>query len=286
LESKTNYTLVGIAVLVLAAGFIVVALWLSIGFDRKKYNTYTVYMHEPVSGLSEESAVKFNGVKVGMVTNVELSRFDPQQIKILLNVEEGTPITTSTQATLLTQGITGTTYLGLVATSSSFLPLQKTPGEPYPVIPSKPSFFNQLEHTINEISQSFKRVLSKENAENLKKSLVNLEKITNVIAKNENNINDSLRDLPKVVSELKAGITKFTNMADDMSVAGKQVSVTMKSGQTGLDKFSQQTLPPAILLLRRLDAIAANLEKVSVQMRQNPAVIIRGNTPPQSGPGE
>jgi len=243
-------------------------------------------MHEPVSGLSEESAVKFNGVKVGMVTNVELSRFDPQQIKILLNVEEGTPITTSTQATLLTQGITGTTYLGLVATSSSFLPLQKTPGEPYPVIPSKPSFFNQLEHTINEISQSFKRVLSKENAENLKKSLVNLEKITNVIAKNENNINDSLRDLPKVVSELKAGITKFTNMADDMSVAGKQVSVTMKSGQTGLDKFSQQTLPPAILLLRRLDAIAANLEKVSVQMRQNPAVIIRGNTPPQSGPGE
>ena len=276
----------GIAVLVLAAGFIVVALWLSIGFDRKKYNTYTVYMHEAVSGLSEESAVKFNGVKVGMVTNVELSRFDPQQVKIMLNVEEGTPITTSTQATLLTQGITGTTYLGLVATSSSFLPLQKTPGEPYPVIPSKPSFFNQLEHNINEITQSFKRVLSQENSENLKKSLVNLEKITNVVAKNENNINDSLRDLPKVVSELKAGITKFTNMADNMSAAGKQVSVTMQSGKTGLDKFSQQTLPPAILLIRRLDSIAANLEKVSAQMRQNPAVIIRGNTPPQSGPGE
>ena len=75
-------------------------------------------------------------------------------------------------------------------------------------------------------------------------------------------------------------------MATDMSKAGKNVSKTMVSGKNTLDKISQQTIPPAVLLLRRLNAISANLEKVSNEMRQNPSVVIRGTTPPKPGPGE
>ncbi|MCP0914620.1 MULTISPECIES: MlaD family protein [Legionella] len=286
MESNANYTIVGLTVLILTAGLIIASLWLSIGFERKKYNYYTVYTHESVAGLTEESLVKYNGVKVGMVDKIELSHFDPQQVKILLKIKEGTPITVSTHAMLITQGITGTTYLGLSADSSSFVPLQRTPGEPYPVIPSKPSFFNRLEKNINDIATGFKRVFNAENAKNLNKSLVNLEKITEAIAKNDNNINKTLRDLPLVTKELKAAIHKFTAMATDMSVAGRQVTATMKAGKNGIDKISQQAIPPTILLLRRLDLIATNLEKVSAQMRQNPAVLIRGSTAPKPGPGE
>lgn len=286
MESKTNYTIVGLTVLILTAGLIAVGLWLSIGFEKKDYNLYTVYMREPVTGLSEESPVKYNGVKVGLVNAIELSHTDPQKVKITIKIEKDTPVTASTHATLITQGITGTTYLGLSPESSTFLPLQKTPGEPYPVIPSKPSFFNQLEKNINEISQGFKRVLSNENAKNLKKSLANLQRISDVFAQNDNNINRTLNDLPKVVSELKASIHQFGIMAGDISTAGKNTTATMKAGKTSIDKLSQQTIPPIVLLLRRLDLIAANLEKVSAQMRQNPAVIIRGNTPQKPGPGE
>ncbi|AHE68172.1 MlaD family protein [Legionella oakridgensis] len=286
MESKINYTMVGLTVVILTAGLIIAGLWLSIGFDRKEYNMYTVYMNESVTGLSEESLVKYNGVKVGQVSKIELSKFDPRRVKILLKIEEGTPITTSTYATLITQGITGTTYLGLSPSSSTFVPLQKTPGEPYPVIPAKPSFFNRLEKNINDISHGFKRILTQENSENLKESLSNLQKISYSIAKNDENINKSLQELPKVIHELKAGIHKFGKMTEDMSKAGNQFSMTMKAGKDGIDKISQQTIPPAIILLRRLDLIAANLEIVSAQMRQNPAVIIRGSTPPKSGPGE
>ena len=75
-------------------------------------------------------------------------------------------------------------------------------------------------------------------------------------------------------------------MSLDMSLASKQVSATMQAGKNTADKLSQQAIPPGVLLLQRLDLIAANLEKVSNQMRQNPAVVIRGNAPPKSGPGE
>lgn len=286
MESKTNYTFVGLIVLLLIAGLITAGLWLSIGFERKVYNLYTVYMHESVSGLTEESQVKFNGVKVGLVSRIELSQYDPRQVKITLQVEEGTPVTTSTYATLITQGITGTTYLGLTADSASFLPLQRSPGEPYPVIPTKPSFFKQLEKNINDISTGFKRMLTEENAENLKKSLTNLEHVTSAFAKNSSSIQKTLQDLPRVMSELKTGINKFNKMADSITEAGVQISNAMKAGKTGIDKISQQALPPTMNLLNKLEVISANLEKVSAQMRQNPSVILRGTTPPNSGPGE
>ncbi len=286
MESKTNYTIVGIIVLILAAGLLSAGLWLSIGFDQKKYDTYTVYMAEAASGLSEDSLVRYNGVKVGYVSNIALNQADPRQVKIHLQIVDGTPITVGTQATLINQGITGATYLGLAASSSTLAPLQKIPGEPYPIIPYVPSFLNQLQKNVNDLSVGIKRILNKENAAYLNQSLANLQKITDVIAVNNVSLEKSLRELPALMHELKISARQFGTMADELSVAGSQITSTMKAGRNSIDKISQQALPPAVVLLRRLDLIAANLEKTSTEMRQNPAVILRGSTPPKPGPGE
>lgn len=286
MESKTNYTIVGIIVLVLAVGLLSAGLWLSIGFDQKKYNIYAVYMGEAASGLNEESLVRYNGVKVGYVNKIELNQADPQQVKIHLKIVEGTPVTQATRATLINQGITGTTYLGLSASSPTLTPLQKKPGELYPVIPYNPSFFHQLEENVNDMSVGMKRILSKQNTTNLSKALANLQTITDVIAVNNASLEKSLRNLPALINELKKGVHQFGAMADELSVAGSQVTSTMKAGRNSIDKISQQALPPAVILLRRLNLIAANLEKTSAEMRQNPAVIIRGSASPKLGPGE
>ena len=146
MESKVNYTYVGFMVIILVIGLLAATIWLSTGFDSKNYNLFTVYVTEAISGLNDDSVVKYNGVKVGFVNKIELNEYDPQQVKIQLKIVEGTPITSTTHATLINQGITGTVYLGLSASSPSLFPLQKTPGEKYPVIPYKPSFLSQLEH--------------------------------------------------------------------------------------------------------------------------------------------
>ena len=286
MESKANYRIVGFIVLILVGCLLAGGLWLSVGFDRKAYDLYTVYVPEPVSGLGDDSIVKYNGVKVGVVSKIELNQFDPQQVRLELKIEEGTPITTSTHATLISQGITGTNYLGLTASSPSLFPLQKTPGEPYPVIPYKASFFSQLEKNIHDVSIGIKRIFDKENAQALKASLINLQKVSDVVAQNNHNLNKSLEELPLLITDLKKSVDKFANMSTNMSTAGKQVSSTMKAGKNTIDKISQQTIPPIVLLIQRMDTIANNLEKVSSEMRQNPAIIIRGTAPPKSGPGE
>lgn len=286
MESKSNYTLVGLAVLILSTCLLSAGLWLSVGFDRKEYDHYIVYMDEPVSGLSEESAVKYNGVRVGYVSSIELSPDNPQRVRLVLKIEQGMPITVDTRATLISQGITGATYLGLTATSASLEPLPKSPKDPYPVIPYRPSFYYMLEKNVNRLSEQFNEVFTKQNTENIKKTIAHLEAITAVIDKNDTAINQTLHDFPKLISAIEESTKRFNTMAKDVSVAGNQFTKTMKAGKNSIDQISQQTIPEAVILLRRLNSIAANLEQVSHQIRQNPAVVIRGSQPVKPGPGE
>lgn len=307
MEEKTNYTVVGLVVLILAAGLFSAGLWLSVGFDQKNYQIFAVDMSEAVSGLNEESIVKYNGVKVGTVRKIQLNYHNPQQVRILLSIEEGIPITTSTSATLISQGITGNTYVGLSASSPDLTPLVKKPGQPYPVIPAKPSLLNQLDsvlkevsENINEVSLQINQIFNQETADALRKTMYNLQTFTDVIAANSANISQSLQsadiflqnmaeishELPSVFREIKTGTHKFNLMANSVTDAGKKVASAMEAGKFALDKISQQTIPPAVIMLQRLDAIMTNIELVSRQMRQNPAVVIRGATPPTPGPGE
>ena len=279
MESKTNYKLVGLIVLILTAGILSASLWLSAGFNSKTYYFYTVYLHEAAAGLSEESAVKYNGVQVGYVKAIKLNKNDPRQVEITLSIEQGIPVTTSTSATLISQGITGVTYVGLSASTSDLTPIERLPGEPYPVIPAKPSLFNQLDAVLKEASESINkvgneiaRVFTEENAEHLRQTLANLSAAS--------------KDFPALIKDLKSGINRFNAMSLNMSSAGKSVTDTMHSGKNTLDKMSQQTIPQATLLLRKLNTISANLEKVSNEMRQNPSIFIRGTKPPVPGPGE
>jgi len=307
LEPKANYTVVGLVVLILITALLATALWLSVGFEQKKHNIYMVYLSEAATGVSSESAVKYNGVQVGHVQKIKLNKRDPQQVILYLAIEEGTPITTSTYATLVSQGITGVTYVGLSAEDSDLTPLKKEPGEPYPVIPSKPSLFHHLDKVLNEVSDNInkvsieiRRIFDRENADNMKKTLANVEKFSYTLSKNSDNFNamlksssvfmrnleDVSRDFPEIMKDLKISVRKINGMATDVSSAGQDVSSAMKAGKSTMDQISQETIPSADTLLRKLDRIAANFEVISSQMRQNPSVIIRGTTHPKLGPGE
>ena len=58
MESRFNYTLVGIFVIGLIFLFFTGFFWLSIKKHDIVYKTYTVYLHEEVSGLSEHSTYR------------------------------------------------------------------------------------------------------------------------------------------------------------------------------------------------------------------------------------
>ena len=152
MDTKVNYTVVGIFVVVLTVAFVVMFSWLSTTRHDQVYHTYLTYVHEDVTGLSVQTPVRYNGVKVGYVSSVELDPHNPQLVKLTLKVEEGTPITTSTVATLLPMGITGVIYVGLKALTPRAPLLGAKSGQKYPIIPAQPSLFMQLGKVLPELT--------------------------------------------------------------------------------------------------------------------------------------
>lgn len=307
MEAKTNYTMVGFIVMLLAAMLVATGLWLSIGFDQKTYNVYAVYMNDAVAGLSQESDVKFNGVKVGFVKKIQLNHRDPQKVVLLLDIEQGIPITTSTSATLASQGITGTSYVSLTASSSELVLLKKKAGQEYPVIPAKPSLLTQLDKVItevskniNEVAKEVKHVFSEENSRAFSKSLANVQRVTRVLADNASKIDKAMgnfdvlinnaavasKRLPRVLEQLDAGLTHFDQTMLNLKSAGKSFSSASTSAKVAIDAINQQITPPFVQLLNKLNVSATSLEEITNELERNPSILIRGREAAMPGPGE
>lgn len=286
MEAKTNYTLVGFSVIILLIALCAGAIWLSFGFDKTSYQNYVVYTKESVSGLAEEALVKFNGVKIGFVDSVSLSPDQPGKVRILLKIAQGTPITKSTFATMMAQGITGSSYLNLSEDGKNHELLVSTSARPIPEIPYHDSFFYRIEKNFDVISQQIEGIFSEHNAKNIADILSNLRNVTSIIDENNQNVNKILKDMPQISKELLKAVNEVSIMSNDVANAGRNVTTVMKAARFTIDKFNQQAIPPAVDLINRLNQIAATMEDIAQDIEQNPAIVIRGKKPDPAGPGE
>ncbi len=282
------------------SSLVFVSLWLSSGLDTYSYVDYAIYLNESVSGLSEQSTVKFNGVAVGQVKTIDINHKDPQQVRVIVEIRHGIPITTSTIATLKSQGITGLTYIGLSAEKQKGQPLKRLPGERYPVIRYKPSFLFQLDKSAKEVSDSvkgvaenLKDVLNKKNAEALQRTLAGIEKIVEALSQQTatfqkiiTNSNQLILNASKASRQLPDVIAHIDNMSQQVGSAGYEVSKTMRVGRKALNSIERQALPPAISLFSKLDRLTSRLEVIAKELERNPSMLIRGKAIRRLGPGE
>src|SRR5690606_13963340 len=101
METKVNYAIVGAFVLVLGAVLIAGALWLASGGTlQKKYDPYLAIMAESVAGLNLNAPVKYNGVDVGKVREIQLDSANPERVRLMFAIERGTPVKEDTIAVL------------------------------------------------------------------------------------------------------------------------------------------------------------------------------------------
>lgn len=246
----------------------------------------------------------FNGVKVGFVKKIQLNYKNPKEVILLLAIEQSIPVTVSTYATLKAQGITGSYYVGLAAKNSMLQAIAKSPTAPYPIIPYKGSLLDQLDKAIktvtkniDNVSKNLSEVFTAENNDHLKNALKNIDIFTKSLKSNSDNFNTIIDNtakvsqqlakvseaFPRVVKNIDTGVRRFNTFADTTS---RSVVSTMSTGKATLNQFSQEVVPNINKFMARMNELIANLELVAEKMRQNPAVIIRGNTPSQPGPGE
>jgi len=295
--TKVNYTLVGLFVILLGAAIVWTALWLSAPTNKTQYHTYLVYMNETVSGLSEQAPVKFNGVTVGSVKSIRLNPMNPQDVILLLSIEAGTPISTSTTATLVSQGVTGISFVGLSASTPDAPLLEKKPGQQYPAIQSRPSLFVQVGTALQNVTDNLKKlstsvqnIFDKENQAAFKASLQNIQNITKTLSDNSKALGTSIRNanimlkntaeaskrLPQTVQNFNVMLTKINGAADSLKAMGDKAQTVLGDSSVVLSNVNTQTLPSILLASNKLTEVLSELNILGNKLQRDPSILIRG----------
>ena len=303
-----NYPLVGAFVVILGAALIAGILWLASGGTfQKKFDLYLAYEDESVAGLNANAPVKYNGVDVGKVQTIRLGPGNPDRVTLMLAIEHKTPIRQDTVAVLKTQGLTGIAYVELSNSLHSSPLLLQTEGSPYPVILTKPSLSARLENVLTTVlasldstSKHLDSILSDQNRENFKNTLIDIATITHTIALRKNSIDNGLRNADislantsRLTAQAGPVIDQIGVTANSIDTMGKDVSRTsLAAGKSlnamgaGLKDFTDTSLPQLDSLIGELSALSASMRHLSEQTESNPGSLLFGITPVPDGPGE
>lgn len=257
MDTNINYTIVGAFVVLLISAIVLGIIWLSSGLSLQQDAAYLIYMQESVSGMNKDAPVEYNGVNVGTVKNISLNQKNPHIIELLINIKRDTPITRGTVATLTTRGLTGVVYIALKDDGKDLRKLEIDSPNLYPIIKTAPSIFTRLDTALSELStnlrkvtESIQSVLDDENQQSIKATLHNLQEMTASLALNSQKLDGILKNTEKTVLQFGPIIQSSSNAL------------------TNINDFTR------------------NLSQVSMELKQNPAILIRGVNRQGVGPGE
>lgn len=292
MESKVNYTIVGLFVVLLTAATLGFAFWLTKQYGQQVYEDYYVHLSESVAGLNVDASVKYRGVDVGTVVGIGINPDNAEEVELLLKIDRDTPIKTDTSATISFYGITGLAYIELKGHDKDAPLIEKTPGVT-PVIPSRPSTFQRIDQSLSELAEksaqtldSINRFLGDKNSRNFEDLLFETKQLAKGLRGQLEGVqrlleNGVLMESEVIVASQKvsAASASVQQLADDLdnSVAGLSEEMTM-SMRKSFSALNQ--------LLNDLDIMTANLNRTIQNIEASPADLLFKRSQQRPGPGE
>lgn len=280
MEPEVKYTVVGAAVIIALSGLVFFILWMTGGMGGEETKRFMIYFKEhSLSGLQKDSPVTMKGIRVGSVSDFRISSEDIQKVKVLIEVDESTPVRMDTEAVVSRNLLTGIANIELAhSTQESPLLEDAEGGEEYPVIREGKSDFQavaeSLPETMRKIRDALNRIgdlFSDENQENITGILINLNKLSAAFGDNSPHIDELLKDLPQFIRSLSS---ESGSLKADISEAARAVRVAA-------DNISRQTTRLGDQYYQTARTINEASEKF-----KDPAAIIRGPKKDELGPGE
>ncbi len=308
METKVNYTIVGVFVLLLGGALLGVAFWLSAGgqFQRDQQR-YHAFFDESVAGLNRNAPVRYRGVEVGRVVEIVLAPDQSGRVQVLMKINRDTPIKQDTIAKLKMQGLTGLASLELSGGSAQAKPLTKGKDQEYPVIATQHSFLKQLDTAVSglmsnltETSENINALTDEEMRKSIKRMIANMESLTQMLAAQKPAIDAVLKnaghtfessaqaaeEVGKLAKRLSQTAGMMETMVTDISATSRSVRTTLDDTRQPLRDLSGQTLPELNALAAEMRELAVTMKRVGAEIEQQPEMLIFGRGQPRPGPGE
>ena len=292
MESRINYTIVGLFVFLLVTGLVAFVFWLAKYGTQQEYDQYLVYMSESVAGLSADASVKYKGVSVGNVGRISLKPDNTEEVELLLDIRQDVPIKTDTRAQIKSTGITGIAFIELTG-SSNDAPLLKQSADTPPVIEASPSIFAQIDESSRQLVEKTNLAFAKFDRLFSEKNLQNIEAIlreTNMLA---GDIRSQLAGFDEVVANgvilEKRAIAAFEQVetaAGSVKKMASSLEKTYVDVGRNMGRNVQQSFDSFNQLLYDLDLAVLGLHDTIEAIRASPNDLLFKSSLPRPGPGE
>jgi phospholipid/cholesterol/gamma-HCH transport system substrate-binding protein len=278
METKANYVMVGVFVIVFVIGLVGAVLWLAGAQYTEEFAYYKTFFTGPVTGLGTGTAVRYNGIAVGRISKLTFDEADPKRVIATLQLDPSLPIHADSVATIASQGLTGESFVEIDGGSKTAPILRPVPfGEP-PTIRSKPSTLEEIEQSapeilakINGLADKLNDVFDRKNRAVFADTLANLDATTAVLAQHSVEFGKTLDNVAAASQNLNADLVAMH------AVVGH--ADTTVQGLDRLESDADSTITGA-----RLDALAgqtrilvASLARLSDELEQEPTRLIYGD---------
>ncbi len=257
MESKANYALIGT--------FVLVAVFCMIGFFAyltgrgvsEKLTDYVVVYTTPPRGISVGSEVRYNGLKMGEVTQTRLDPEDQNKVLVSIRIKETTPVLKDTYGQLEPLGLTGLSYIQLFPGNSVDPIERQTMFGATPRISGRASQFDFLlggsGTVIENVNTALGRavaVLNPEATQNFHGILANINEITGAVAQSDisnDRVEKFMGAIEQAAIDVSAAALSVEKTASDVSAfleSGEiknvllQAEKTMKTAETTLREFT------------------------------------------------
>jgi phospholipid/cholesterol/gamma-HCH transport system substrate-binding protein len=273
-ETKANYVAVGGFVLACIIGLVVTLLWLAGVQYSQEFEYYQTNFKGAVTGLGKGTAVRYNGIDVGRVQNLEFDPTDPQRVIVTLQVQPGLSIREDSRASIASQGLTGGSFVEIDGGTANSPLLTAQPGQRYPVIKSKASALEQLEESapvlvakLNNAVDRVRDLLSDQNRKSITGILTNLDETTSAIAKRSGDIDAMLHNFNAMSGKLGSVLTDVDEDFDQLGKLSKDADAFVRS----------PALADISSITGDMKKLLASLTRLSNQLDREPTKLLFGD---------
>jgi phospholipid/cholesterol/gamma-HCH transport system substrate-binding protein len=236
MEIRARYFIVGLFVLVVAAGVVGFVYWLYNTGGLVQRTDYQVSFNGSVSGLAPGSPVLFNGLQVGEVSGLSLSADDPGLVIARISIDARTPVRTDTHVGMDFRGLTGTATVALTGGSPEAGRPTSENGQP-PLLVADPKSIQDMGAAAREALSRLNDILA-DNAQPLKDAIANIDTFAGALAKNSDKVDTIL-----------AGLEKFVGGGNKPETVSYELTAPTEFPDIPALPAGQLTVPPATTIV-------------------------------------
>jgi phospholipid/cholesterol/gamma-HCH transport system substrate-binding protein len=239
---------------------------------KEKGDAYYInFKGTSVNGLNNGSDVKYQGVKIGIVTDIEVNPHDLDSILVQVKIQAKFPVKEDMRAALVYAGITGLRFIEISGghTHAALVP----PGGEIRTQKGLGEKAEDIVLNVDNVVQAVNEMLDKKNREKFALLLGNLEKstavISNILEKREKNFVSSIEKFDIAMSEIIQIAENLKSFSEYLEGLSQRVPIenVVKESETLIKqlnrRFSQKELGKTLESLDTfLNTTASSIRKI------------------------